>query len=93
MDEELKENLKSKTTWTRVLYMLLFALLDTVAETVLVAVVLIQILITIFTGSPHDRLLAFGAALSKYVYLVLMYLTYNSEEKPYPFSDWPAGDG
>ncbi len=93
MDKELKENLKRGATWVRVLYMLLLAIFYMVAETVLCAVVIIQVFFTLIKGTPNERLLDFGAALSKYVYQVLMYLTYNSEEKPYPFSDWPEGDG
>ncbi len=92
MDKDLKENLKRTTTWLRVLYMLLFTLFYTVAEIVLGAVVIIQIFFVLIKGDPNERLLTFGSQLSKYVYQIFMYLTYNSEEKPYPFSDWPTGD-
>ncbi|OAD23647.1 hypothetical protein THIOM_000515, partial [Candidatus Thiomargarita nelsonii] len=28
--------------------------------------------------------------LSIYIHQILLYLTYNSEEKPFPFSSWPT---
>jgi len=89
MDEELKANLSKKSTWTRGLYMLLFAVFYSVAEVVIGAVVIFQFLFALFTGKTNARLVILGRSLSIYVYEVLLYLTFNSEDKPYPFGDWP----
>jgi hypothetical protein len=33
-----------------------------------------------------------GQALATYTYQIIRYLTFNTEERPFPFdSDWPAG--
>jgi hypothetical protein len=90
MDETLKQNLASSTTWYRGLYMVLFAIFYNIAEIVIGAVVIFQFLFTLFTGRVNQRLLEFGQSLSMYVYQVMRYLTYNSHEKPFPFSDWPT---
>lgn len=89
MEPELKENLRKRQTWLRGLYMLLFILIYHVAEFVLGAVVLLQFLFTLFTGNTNPRLLQFGQNLSQFVYQVFRFLTFNSEEMPFPFSDWP----
>lgn len=92
MDNELKENLKQKKTWLRGLYMLLFAIFYSVAEIVIFVVVVFQFLLALFTGRTNARLVMFGKSLSTYVYQVMLYLTFNSEEMPFPFGDWPAED-
>ena len=91
MREDMKRHLQNPTSWKRLLYMLLFAVLYNVAEMVLVVVVILQFLITLFTGSSNMQLLSFGKQLSKYVYAVMIFLTYNSEQLPFPFSEWPKG--
>lgn len=92
MDHELKENLKQKKTWLRGLYMLLFAIFYSVAEIVILVVVVFQFLLALFTARTNARLVLFGKSLSTYVYQVMLYLTFNSEDKPFPFGEWPAAD-
>ncbi len=90
MEATLKENVKRRGTWMRLLYMLMFALIYQVAEIVLAAVVIFQFFFALFAGRPNERLLAFGQGLSTFIYEILRYLTYNSEDKPFPFAPWPS---
>ncbi|MDH5391722.1 MAG: DUF4389 domain-containing protein [Gammaproteobacteria bacterium] len=92
MDEELKQNLKSHDTWSRILYMLLFVILYSLAEVVLTAVVVFQLILILLTGHKNERLLKLGQSLSTYIYQVLCYLTFNSNHQPYPFGGWPKGE-
>ena len=92
MDPELKENLRKRTTWLRGLYMLLFVIIYHVAEFVVGVVVVLQFLFTLVSGQTNARLLQFGQSLSQYVYQILRFLTFNSEEMPFPFREWPAAD-
>jgi len=92
MNTELKNNLRKRQTWLRGLYMLLFIVIYHVAEVVVGAVVLLQFLFTLATGETNARLLRFGQSLTDYVYGILRFLTFNSEDMPFPFSDWPARD-
>ena len=90
MDDELKQHVRDSGVWMRLLFMLVLAVLYGVAEVVLSAVVVLQFLIVLFTGEKNARLLSLGAGLSTYAYQVFRYLTFNSEQRPFPFSDWPA---
>ncbi|MDT8375549.1 MAG: DUF4389 domain-containing protein [Mariprofundaceae bacterium] len=90
MADELKEHVKDSSVWLRLLFMGLFALLYWVAEAVLAVVVLFQFFSVLFTGKKSGKVLSFGAQLSTYAYQIFRYLTYNSEEKPYPLGDWPS---
>jgi hypothetical protein len=91
MTDELKEHVKDSSVWVRLLFMLLFSALYWVAAMVLAVVVLFQFLSALFTGKKNSHVLALGAQLSTYAYQVFRYLTYNSEEKPFPLGDWPSG--
>lgn len=89
MSEEIKDNLQNTSIWKRVLYMLLFVLAYSAAEFVVGIVVLIQLVITLVTGSTNDRLKVFGKQASLYIYDVMLFLTFNTEEMPFPFAAWP----
>ena len=84
--------IKDNRIWKRLLYMLLFVIAYSVVESILAAIVIIQIFFRLFTGKANERLLQFGAQAARYIYDVLQYLTFNSEEKPFPFRDWPSAD-
>ena len=88
--EHLKENLKDGNAWLRLLFMLLFSIIYSVAEVVLVMVVVFQFFCVLFTGSRSDKVLSLGSQLSTFIYHIVRYLTYNSDIRPYPFSDWPS---
>ena len=89
MSDNVKENIKSPATWSRALIMLLFVFIYQVAEIVLAAVVVLQLLVVIFSGEPNARLLRFGQDLGTFIYQTVRFLTYNSEDRPFPFGDWP----
>ncbi|HKJ87622.1 MAG TPA: DUF4389 domain-containing protein [Gammaproteobacteria bacterium] len=93
MSTELRENLKRGSTWIRGLYMLLFVLIFNLVELVLWAMAGIQFLFHLFTGTPNERLRDFGGRLGTYLREITAFLTYSSEDKPFPFAPWPeAGE-
>ena len=89
MSSDLKENVSNTNTWGRALFMILFGIIYSVAEVVLVAVIVIQFFFVLFTTEKNERLLGFGKELSTFIYQVFLFLTFNTEEKPFPFADWP----
>ena len=89
MNEEMKQNLKNPGTWNRFVYMMVFVFFCCVAGTLFMIIIAFQFIVTLLTSVPNDRLKPFSRHLALYIYDVLRFLSYNSEEKPYPFSDWP----
>lgn len=89
MDEEIKQRILNKAIWTRGLFMLLFVLLSGVARLVIGVVAVFQFFSVLFTGAANARLLRLGQSLSVYIYQITLFLTFNSEWKPFPFGDWP----
>lgn len=90
MDEKLKTNVTSSKHWLRLVYMVIFAICLQVSSFVLWVLVALQFLFSLIKGEDNENLRDFGASLGKYIYQALQFLTYNSEEKPFPFSDWPT---
>lgn len=88
MNENIKESLKNNSTWLRILYMAIFVFIFNIVEFLIAALVIFQLLVLLFTGEKNIRLVSFGDMLSQYVYRILQYLTFNSEDRPFPFADW-----
>lgn len=87
-NEQLKENISNKNQWTRIIYMVLFAIILYLSMMVIWLVVFVQLLFALFTGKPNPDIADFAADLSQYVYRVVAFLTYTSEQRPFPFNDW-----
>lgn len=87
---KLEDHLTARTTWLRLLFMVVIAILWGVSRIVLGAVVAFQFLWVLFTGKTNDRLTELGQSLAVYTYQVVRYLTFNTEQRPFPFdTDWP----
>ena len=72
--------------------MLIFAFCLGIAKFVMGAVVIFQFLNVLFTGQTNDNLLIFGQQLSRYQYQLMLFLTYNSEQQPFPVGAWPSSN-
>lgn len=90
--QQLKSNLTSSRHWLRLLFMLLFALVLQVAAAVMWVIVVLLFLFALVTGQPNLRLRTFAGTLATFIYQCWQFLSYNSEEKPYPFQDWPEAE-
>lgn len=88
--EELKSNLTSSKHWLRLLFMVLFAVILYVAAIVMSFLVALQFLFSLISGRDNRNLRGFGQSLALYIHQTLRFLTYNSEQKPFPFDDWPS---
>lgn len=89
MDNNVTKPYKNRKVWLRGLYMLIFMFLLGLVKFVAFAVVFFQFLTILFTAETNKKLLKFGQSLSIYQYQIMMFLTYNSEEHPFPMGDWP----
>ena len=89
MNEEKQLTHSATGLWERLAYMLLFTIGYSVAEIVFACVVVFQFLHLLVLRERNENLLKFGAELSRYIYLVLQFLSFNSDDKPFPVGDWP----
>lgn len=79
-----------RNIWMRGVYMLLMALAYQLSGTLLFILAVIQFLVTLFGDVPNPRLASFGRSLGRYMQQLVNFLSFASEEVPFPFSDWPA---
>lgn len=89
MDDNMIKNLKSESRWLRLLFMALFAAMGYLAVLLVFLISIAQAVHGFIKGEGNARLLQFTAGLNQYIYQIAQFLTSNSEEKPYPFSNWP----
>lgn len=88
----LDENIKRKSTWLRLFFMLVFVVIYGIAEFVTAAVIVIQFFWVLLTGTKNEQLRALGQSLATFTYQIFVYLTYNTERRPFPFdAGWPSG--
>ena len=87
-----KGTLSNSNTWVRLAYMFVFTLLLMAARLVITLVVIVQFLLVLLTGSDNENLRNLGQGLGKWVYQTIMFLTFNTESKPFPFDEWPEVD-
>jgi hypothetical protein len=88
----LEANIRSRSTWLRLLFMIVMGIAFAVARFVTTVVVIVQFVHVLFTGNVNERLRFFGQSLAAYIYEIVSYLTFNTEVRPFPFDkDWPRG--
>ncbi len=85
----VSENVKSEKQWLRGLFALLFIIILEITKVVGVTVAILQFLFAILTGKGNSNLTQFGSSLAQYFQQILDFLTYNSDDKPFPFAQWP----
>ena len=85
----IKEKYLIKDKWLRGLNMLLFIVIKYVVSWLILLIAVLQFILDILLGKPNDKLINFTENLNFYYYQIVNFLTYNSEEKPFPFTSWP----
>ena len=89
----IEENLKSRATWTRLLFMVISCILVSLASFVGSFVVVFGFLWLLFTGEVNRSLQQVGQSLAAYIYEIVRYLTFNTDDKPFPLGgEWPSGN-
>jgi len=89
MNDETTKSYKDRSVWMRGFYMLMFIFFLSVAKFVILVVIFFQFLTVLFTAETNEKLVRFGQSLSTYQYQIMIFLTYNSEDHPFPIGDWP----
>ena len=91
LSHDTKGNMTQRSIWIRLIYMIVLAIAFNVAEIVTFVVVVFHFLANLFTGQPNDRLVRFGRSLARYLQQIIVFMTFATEEKPFPFAPWPNG--
>ena len=85
----VKENVKNPDAWLRGLFILIFGVILYFAVILVWLVVVFQFITKLLTGELNRQVADFNGGLLRYISLVLGYITFQSDDKPFPFSPWP----
>ena len=88
--ESLKENFVQQGKWLRLLWMIGFSFIYSISLWVLWLIVTVQFLFVLLTNNPNKNILRASSGFRNYMVQILDFITYRSEDKPYPFSDFPS---
>lgn len=92
LETSVRSGPRKQEVWLRALFMLLFVLVYGVAEAVVVVVALVQFGWLVIAEDRNPRLERFARSLSAFVYEIVAFWTFVSDEKPFPFADWPEAE-
>ena len=88
--EALSNNVKNTRHWIRLAYMMLYSILLHLAGAVMWMVCVVQFLFVLGTGTDNTNLRILASGLTRFIQQSLLFVSYNSENKPFPFDSWPA---
>jgi hypothetical protein len=91
MDEKTKATLTNLDTWKRGLFMVVFSMISGVAKLLVTIVAIFQFITLLFKGRVNESVIPFGQNLSTYLYQTTLFLTFKTDEMPFPFLDFPNG--
>src|SRR6185369_4816447 len=81
---------KPRSLGIRALLMLLMLIAFELTKWVLLGVAVLQLVLSVATDSANDRLRSFGGALGRYLGQIADFVSFRTEDLPFPFSDWPS---
>ncbi|WP_232788007.1 DUF4389 domain-containing protein [Paraglaciecola sp. MB-3u-78] len=91
MNETTKATLTNLDTWKRGLFMVVFAIISGVAKLVVTLVAVFQFITLLFKGQTNEAMIPLGQNLSTYLYQITLFLTFKTDEMPFPFIPFPDG--
>lgn len=91
MIKDIKQQLQKNEIWYRGLLMVLFAVIYSISKFLVIGIMLLQFAVILMKEKPNEQILKFSHSLSVYIYQIIQFLSFNSEQRPFPFSSWPDG--
>jgi hypothetical protein len=89
-EEDLKNHVKDKDTWLRFIYLVVISIAFYLSIMLTFATAIFQFLARLFSGSSFTGMAEFGENLSIYHRQVTRFLTFASDERPFPFAPFPS---
>jgi len=83
---------KGKEGWMRILFTALFWVVFYFSQMVIFVIMVAQAAFVILTGERNHHLLVLGDRMASYVQHILRYITFNTDQRPFPFDDFPTSD-
>ena len=86
MNEIKKEELLKPSKWIRLLFMVVYSLIiEIIALPLILILIFLQFLFHLISGSPNNQIKNITNWLIDFLRETFEYLTYKTEQKPFPF--------
>jgi hypothetical protein len=79
--------------WPRAAFMIAFAVMIAIAQNLLLLIAVLQFLWIALAGGPNARIAAFSRSLGVWLRDAAAYQGAATEDRPFPWADWPASHG
>jgi len=88
----MMEPLQKNEILTRGLFMLFFTVIYGISKFLIIGIIFFQFATIILTEKPNEQILKFSRSLGGYIFQIIRYLSFNSEQRPFPFHNWPDSE-
>jgi len=85
----LTENIKEPSIWVNFFLKVIYLIFLNFIIPFLGFVTLLQLLFSLGSKKPNNNLISFSKKLSIYIYQIINFITYSSDERPWPFNAFP----
>ncbi len=90
INDELKARLKDQNIWFHLLHLILYGFAFFICAWILFGVVILHFILRLLTGEPNSELQKFGKSMSVYLAQIIQFANFNTDDKPFPLSEWPS---
>jgi hypothetical protein len=82
----------NKALWVRALFIFLYCVIAYVAAFIVLLIAVVQFISTLMIKKPNEHLLNFSKCLGVYIFEIIYFITFNTDEMPFPFKAWPTDE-
>jgi len=90
MNDEAQATVSRKQVAIRLLYTLLYVAIFEVVKTIILLVTIFEYFFLLVTLRHNEPARTFANQVATYGYRLMRYLTLNDNQRPFPFSEFPA---
>ena len=85
----LTENIKEPSIWVNFFLKVVYLIFLNFIVPFLGFITLLQLLFSIGSKKPNDNHISFSKKVSSYIYQIINFITYSSDQRPWPFNSFP----
>ena len=85
----LTENIKEPSIWVNFFLKIICLVFLNFIVPFLGFITLLQLLFSIGSKKPNENLVSFSKKISSYIYQIINFITYSSDQRPWPFNSFP----
>lgn len=85
----LSENIKEPSIWVNFFLKVIYLIFLNFIIPFFGFITLLQFLFSLGSKKPNDNLISFSKKISIYTYQIINFITYSSDERPWPFNAFP----